>query len=152
MTSPLTDQPLDLDPIEAREKAATKGPWTVSQDYDDVLDSQGAHLASYWNPSSRIRNGEFIAHARTDVPAMAAEIRRLRTELATARAAAITDVGDWLNEVGEKDAAYLVRTVDIPTAAETHVVADDSDNPDRCSGCRYVPCPDCAAVPAAARP
>jgi hypothetical protein len=29
-----------------------------------------------------VANAEFIAHARTDVPAMAAEIRRLRAELA----------------------------------------------------------------------
>ncbi|MET7975790.1 hypothetical protein ABZW44_22645 [Streptomyces mirabilis] len=81
--TPLPDQQLAA--IEARLAAATPGPWTVSEDYDDVLDSQGAHLASYWNPSSRIRNGEFIAHARADVPLLAGEVRRLRAEVAAAR-------------------------------------------------------------------
>jgi hypothetical protein len=84
MTDPKPLSIQQLDEIETRANAATDGPWTVSEDYDDVLDSQGAHLASYWNPSSRIRNGEFIAHARTDVPSLLAEIRRLRSELAGA--------------------------------------------------------------------
>ncbi|GHH30060.1 hypothetical protein [Streptomyces rubradiris] len=56
-----------------------------------------------------------------------AELNRLRAGLATAREQAITDVGNWLSEHGQKVPAYLVRTVDIPTAVETLVVADDSD-------------------------
>jgi hypothetical protein len=87
----MTDQPLDLDPILARAAAATPGPWAVSEDYDDILDTEGGQLASYWMEA----DGQFIAHAREDVEAMAAEIRRLRAELATARSQAI----DWAADV-----------------------------------------------------
>lgn len=147
----------DLDQIEARAGAVPDGPWTLSDDLEG--DGYPGHLWVVRTPASGPDEpdeysavvsigdralGEFIAHTREDVAAMAAEIRRLRAELATAREQAITDVGNWLSEHGQKDAAYLVRTVDIPAA--------DSVGPDRCSGCRYVPCADCAAVSAAARP
>jgi hypothetical protein len=79
-TSPLTEQ--QLDDIDARHKAATKGPWTVSENYSDVLGPDGDQLASYWDPTSQTRNGEFIAHAREDVPALLDEVRRLRFRLA----------------------------------------------------------------------
>lgn len=71
MPSELTTQ--QLDEIQARHQAATPGPWTVSEDYADVLDAEGHHLASFWGQPV----GEFIAHAREDVPALIAEIRRL---------------------------------------------------------------------------
>lgn len=71
-----------IDEIETRANAATPGPWTVSEDYSDVLGPDGEQLASYWNPTSATRNGEFIAHARTDVPVLLAEIRRLRALVA----------------------------------------------------------------------
>ncbi|WP_060905382.1 hypothetical protein [Streptomyces scabiei] len=76
MTSPLTTQ--QLDEIETRATAATSGPWTVSEDYADVLDSEGHHLASFWGQPV----GEFIAYAREDVPALLAEVRRLNAALA----------------------------------------------------------------------
>jgi hypothetical protein len=64
----VTTQPLDLDAIEAR--AAHLYEYVQQPDEADVL-------------------------AGTDVPAMAAEIRRLRAELATARGQAI----DWAADV-----------------------------------------------------
>lgn len=88
-TPGLTDQPLDLDAIEARANTATPGPWAVSEDYSDVLAPDGSQLASYWNPTSETENGEFIAHAREDVPALLAEVRRLRAQVA-----AVTDLCD----------------------------------------------------------
>jgi hypothetical protein len=71
----MTTQPtaLDLDAIEARANAATDGPWRLSEDYNDIHASDGDHLASYWHTA----DGAFIAHARTDVPALLAEVRHL---------------------------------------------------------------------------
>jgi hypothetical protein len=71
-------------------------------------------------------------------PTVTAELKR---QIATARTEAIADVGDWLDEHGEKNAAHLVYTCDIPAARDmvTHVVADDSDDPehvDDCPGCK----------------
>ncbi|MFE1110075.1 hypothetical protein ACFW5U_29855 [Streptomyces rochei] len=62
--------------IAARAEAATKGPWSVSPDYSDVLASDGEHLASYWHEA----DGQFMAHAREDVPALLAELAAVRAE------------------------------------------------------------------------
>jgi hypothetical protein len=72
-----TSQPLNLDAIQARASAASKGPWRLSEDFNDIHNAEGDHLASYWHTA----DGEFIVHAPEDVTAMAAEIRRLRAQL-----------------------------------------------------------------------
>jgi hypothetical protein len=119
MTSSLTDQ--QLADIAARHQAATEGPWTVSEDYSDVLGPDGDQLASYWNPTSETRNGEFIAHARQDVPALLAMVRRQQDQirfLLTVLAKKDADSG-----AGDRALAEFL-------AEETHVVADDSDDPE----------------------
>lgn len=47
-----------------------------------------------------------------------ARVAELDALVATTRTEAIADVGDWLDERGEKNASYLVRTVDIPAGRE----------------------------------
>lgn len=83
---------LDLDAIEQRAKAATPGPWGVEHgircaaldrtDYDTVtaplppfVFGEGVARAH------RNTDTEFIAHAREDVPALVAEVRRLHVEV-----------------------------------------------------------------------
>jgi hypothetical protein len=88
---PLTEQ--QLDDIETRAAAAPEAPWVLSDDLDG--DGYPGHLWVVRTPASgpdepddhsavvSIGNralGEFIAAARTDVDAMAAEIRSLRAE------------------------------------------------------------------------
>lgn len=88
----MTDE--ELNAIEARAAAATPGPWWV---YDDgrsagVVNGDGstyhrpyramicggdAHEGYFDGPDA-----DFIAHARTDVPALVAEVRRLTQLLA----------------------------------------------------------------------
>ncbi|MFE3657220.1 hypothetical protein [Streptomyces sp. NPDC059165] len=85
--------------IAAREAAATEGPWTVCDNYSDVLGPDGDQLASYWNPTAEDSNGEFIAHARADVPWLLAEVRRLQGEVAELAAEnAVLERGLGLNE------------------------------------------------------
>lgn len=75
-----------LDAIRARCEAATKGPWELTKDgrYEDHdecrinLPNDTIELCSY-------ENGEFIAHARTDVPDLLAEVERLTRELEAAK-------------------------------------------------------------------
>ena len=85
MTDPLTDAYLDA--IEQRAHAATEGPWeATAQDHAawdvPILDRTGHYLVIC--PDCGVRGGyeradaEFIAHARSDVPALLAEVRRLR--------------------------------------------------------------------------
>lgn len=72
MTTPPTEQ--QLDEIEARHTAATKGPWKRSEDYSDIVAPDGSQLASYWLAA----DGEFIAHAPDDVRTLLDEVRRLQ--------------------------------------------------------------------------
>ena len=76
-------EPLDLDAIEARCAAATPGPWF--QDHDSGEDENGAWenplaevvdgLGSHLIDAGELADAAFIAHARTDVPDMAAALR-----------------------------------------------------------------------------
>lgn len=129
--NPLTEQ--QLDEIDARQQAATPGPWTVSEDYSDVLTPDGDQLASYWNPTSETRNGEFIAHARQDVAALLGYVRRLQGQ----RQFLITQLAKRDAATGDGDRALREFLAADPDE-ETHVVADDSDDPehvDDCPGC-----------------
>lgn len=86
MTS--TDTRLDLDAIEARANAATPGPWCtdsweIYQGTEYVAGAEwiGETCRAGEMDDSRA-DAEFVAAARTDVPALVAEVRRLRAELA----------------------------------------------------------------------
>lgn len=79
----------ELAAIEARAKAATPGPWVVGETWrDHVVD--GRFQDGYWPVASQPGmdhegawlkgNAAFVAHAREDVPALVAEVRRLRGE------------------------------------------------------------------------
>jgi len=86
----MTDQPhaLDLDAIEARTNAATPGPWF--NDSHEIYAGENTDIPamSEWigetcdprRPDHGAANAAFIAAARTDVPALVAEIRRLTAE------------------------------------------------------------------------
>jgi hypothetical protein len=84
--------PLDLDAIRARCEVATDGPWTTEGEVariesgepgawgDPVVDVVYlGHGASELHLSEE--DAEFIAAARTDVPALIAEVERLRALL-----------------------------------------------------------------------
>ena len=90
---------IDIDAIEARENAATPGPWYSdnSDNMDDagnhysVMYGDGWYLARVWKDlkqSNCVADAAFIASARQDVPALCAEVRELRAALERARALA----------------------------------------------------------------
>jgi hypothetical protein len=92
----MTGERVDLDAIEARASAATEGPWLV-EEADDVWElyaqrdrthhgyklakcmKSGQPYAEYW-PNER--DAAFISHARQDIPALIAEVRSLRAQVA----------------------------------------------------------------------
>lgn len=97
ITEPMTKEQIDA--IASRATAAERGPWEALNGGDnetstfidgpegDVLirDSRGSgHLREdyVWIEKP---NAEFIAHAREDIPALLAEVRLLRDELAKTR-------------------------------------------------------------------
>lgn len=71
-----------LDEIEARANAATDGPWYVERDefdfpvvtVQDGLTDNAVTVADDMNTE----NAEFIAHARTDTPALVALVRDIK--------------------------------------------------------------------------
>jgi hypothetical protein len=98
---------LDLDAIEARAAAATDGPWEVHPDDADLvwLPGRGYFLCEMLTAAET--NGSFIAHARTDVPALVAEVRRLRAiEQSRADAMTFADEVDPLIEESLRDPEF----------------------------------------------
>jgi hypothetical protein len=81
--------PLDLDQIESRAEAATPGPWktwAMQVLADPVGDSNldtALLIARTTDPHRGLRtfNADFIAAARTDVPALVARVRALEAEV-----------------------------------------------------------------------
>lgn len=87
----MTDE--ELNAIEARAKAATEGPWRAlpCEDWkghcDGILRPDGLMVvktdSGCYPPE--MPDALFIAHARSDVPALVEEVRRLRRTLEIVR-------------------------------------------------------------------
>ncbi len=82
-------EPLDLDAIKKRCDAATEGPWIEREDNDEpawrvVWSPFPLDVCSVCPHMTHVEpNAAFIAHARTDVPALVARVRELEAERGT---------------------------------------------------------------------
>ena len=94
---------LDLDAIEARAEAATPGPWRNEPDtgagrvwvqrgyFRDEADCEPLFsLRGKEAYEQRSADADFIARARTDIPALVAELRAAREVVGAAQANADT--------------------------------------------------------------
>lgn len=73
---------LDLEAIRSRAAAATPGPWEATRTYPFlVLQSGGESAISVNLATDPEPDAAFIAHAREDIPALVAEVERLRANL-----------------------------------------------------------------------
>jgi hypothetical protein len=96
-TNSLTEQQLAA--IDAREKAATEGPWCTDSweiyQGTEYLPGISQWIGETCRGTSSLEqdraDAEFVAHARTDVRLLLDEVRRLSAELAVASSQAI----DW---------------------------------------------------------
>jgi hypothetical protein len=82
---PLTEQ--QLDDIETRADAATPGPWELYDGYGPHFYAylRGSHLQgigtlNFGDGEAADADRAFVLQAREDVPALLAEVRRLRVE------------------------------------------------------------------------
>jgi hypothetical protein len=85
---------LDLDAIEARANSARPGPWRLGIGGVVVVHAQAKptdYVEAHCAPGG---NAAFIAAARTDVPLLVAEVRRLREENAAIQAA-LDSLNEW---------------------------------------------------------
>lgn len=76
-----------LKEIEARANAAIPGPWSTYGDEEsglwiDTPRDKPAFVVGY-EGEIEAPTARFVAHAREDVPALVAEVRRLKAEAAT---------------------------------------------------------------------
>ena len=98
----MTDTPpLDLDAIEQRANAASDGPWW--NDSHEIYAGHGTSDDQWIGETCNIdlldagaANGAFLAAARQDVPALVAEIRRLRAEVVERRDQVLTEAAEPL--------------------------------------------------------
>ena len=103
----MTPEPLTpdkLDAIAARADAATEGPWSASviDGTGDVYGPDGMGVAyDCEGGCASEEDAEFIAHARSDVPALVEEVRRLRAALVE-----LSGATDHLLDVGLDDRYY----------------------------------------------
>src|SRR5690242_7401628 len=103
-------QPLDLAPIQARLYATTAGPWFAdgheiyvrTPNDGDVWIGETCDIDDL---TASVANGAFVAHARQDVPALLAEVTRLRAELVDAQASAVHEAARLLEAAGHDDDA-----------------------------------------------
>lgn len=87
----MTRPPLDLEAIRQRVDRATPGPWYESDEpigrTHDIYAPPGAlpGLRRELPVAEKVfgRDSRFIAHAREDVPALLAEVERLRSGIET---------------------------------------------------------------------
>jgi hypothetical protein len=112
---------LDLEAIKKREAAATPGKWQtrfVARAFASAR--KDPELLVVTPQSYDWLDADFIAHARTDVPALILEVERLRDELKLAEsnaAATVRDANQAINDlirrpmgvVAESAQAFLDR-------------------------------------------
>lgn len=83
--------PEQLDEIEARANQATEGPWVVTtcrcehpglkpSEHGVLATKTSGMLADFCESLNDENDAEFIATARTDIPQLVAEVRRLRSQ------------------------------------------------------------------------
>jgi len=93
----------DLDQIQARADAATEGPWkaehyAVDEDEGRIRVTSPSDSDIY-NTAEAVRplDATFIAHARTDVPALIALVRDQQAKLDRGNAALFDVLHKWRN-------------------------------------------------------
>lgn len=69
---------IDLEAISARAEAATPGPWETLDNITTAVWSGGNPIALTYQS---MPDADFIAHAREDIPALLAEVKRLNIVL-----------------------------------------------------------------------
>lgn len=116
-----------LKEIEARERAATEGPWSVDPAYPGVIGVPGDNPESEWDQTicelDDDENALFIAHAREDIPYLCAALR--------AAHAALKDEMKWdMGGVPENEWKRRAEAAEARLAVydEAHTEADGGDS------------------------
>lgn len=103
---------VDLDAAEALADAATPGPWTVSREeaYDHMNGSVEYFAVDMGGVEDEEADAEFIAQARTLVPALIAEVRKEREHRRVLQREC---------ELAEAENRHLANNLDVARAGRT---------------------------------
>ena len=111
------DGELDLDQIQARADAASKPPWRLANPRPDGrnmverhgYDLYGGEVAEMIIVDTNPADAEFIAHARTDVPALLAVVRSQQAKIERAEVIVSEYMADYNSgiEIHHADLARL---------------------------------------------
>lgn len=95
----------DLGAILARVDKASEGPWFAVRDDDEGMGAVDNRTGEIVSESYETGDGDlaFIAHARTDVPALVAEVRELRFDRFDLLAALKGALAAWKWEADQGD-------------------------------------------------
>lgn len=97
----------DIDTIQARTNAATPGPWNTDARHPKyIFGAEGPVVARTGINPAADADAAFIAHARTDVPALIAYARHLET-----RTASLEAEHDGWAEAGRNESRILAARV-----------------------------------------
>jgi hypothetical protein len=109
---------INLEEIRARADDATWGPWVTGDQYREgglhpweVVISQKFPIVELWDTTSGWADAKFIAHARTDVPALLAEVDRLRNLVARVKELTVSTDGDPCEHDAEIPIGEIVRVL-----------------------------------------
>jgi len=89
--------------IAARAEAATPGPWEANARIGIVTNKVGDPLAVFGGGAQDRADAEFTAAARTDVPALLAELAAVRAERDQAREKALREAADHFNRMADRE-------------------------------------------------
>jgi hypothetical protein len=126
---------LDLDAIRARVDNATEGPWVAHSGYVETVPEFDLHrfdiMGETISQSAESRDAEFIAHARTDVPALLAEVERLREWEAEVEGLESRNEEAWEKHAqeleAERDAARAALADTVPAQKVREAIAECQD-------------------------
>ena len=115
----MTQKPLDLTAIKARDKARTQGKWLneqqiVGQAEPRLINCPEGECTRFLATNMKSHDADFIAACSVDIPTLVAEVERLRKEegcllLETAQMRAILEevASDYTRRVGRRARALL---------------------------------------------
>lgn len=119
----MTTNDQQLDHLTALADAATPGPWHLTDSSAIVAPLTADTIADVWEPTAASRNGEFIEAAREALPALVAEVRRLRAELAAEQAQHTTTLRQRNNR-----SERLMYLRDVAKSGQTDLLAEEALN------------------------
>ena len=125
---------LDLDAIEARAAAATPGPWDSPDASKYPDNAEELHISNWCLSMSTSEDAQFIAHSRTDIPALTARVRETEADLIHER----NEVTRVIHQLKAERDALREKLDALTRASRAYVYGGDGHGPPDPTGLIHV--------------